>query len=84
MGETIKITNAFTVNELQEISCLLKEKIEKCDEVLIDISEAKKVDSAAIQMLIAAKNESRKLDHKILFKMSDNAKALSSLIGIYL
>lgn len=84
MGETIKIKNNFTVNELHEISCILKDKIENCDDVIIDATEADKVDSAAIQMLVAAKNESKKLNHKISFNLSDSARAASSLIGVNL
>lgn len=84
MNGTITFRDEFTINQLSEGVCELKDAMVKWDEVIVDIGEAKTVDIAAIQMLVAAKKECDKTGRKLVVKMSDAALKFLLSTGVNL
>lgn len=84
MHGTITFRDEFTINQLSEGICELKDAMGKWDEVTVDIGEAKTVDIAAMQMLVAARKECEKTGRKLILRMSDTAKKFLSCTGVEL
>lgn len=82
MLEDIKFMDDFTINKLSENMDSLRSVLNKADEVVVDISGVKKVDVAALQMLIAAQKECRNRGKNITFKISNEISNFQSLTGI--
>lgn len=84
MTGTLTFKAQFTINEVGEGFKSLKDALNHYDEVVVNLTGVERADVAAIQMLIAAKKEYERFGHKIIFKISDEVKNLSSSIGIQL
>lgn len=80
----ITLKDEFTMNNLPEWISNLKDSLSKWDVVVVDTAEVKKVDIAAIQMLIAAQKECLKNGHEFILRKSDAVTNLLRSVGIRL
>lgn len=84
MTSTITLRDEFTINEVSGSIKQLGEAIAGYEEVVVDAASVTKVDTAAVQMLIAAHKEGLKLGHKVIMKTSAPIIDLLSVMGIKL
>lgn len=84
MSGTITFGNELTIEHLSVEMERLKNAVRNWDEIMVDVSDAGKVDIAALQMLIASKKECQETGHRIIFKMSDTVKNAMASAGIRL
>ena len=82
MSKSIKLKDEFTIDGLVEDAHNLKDALSRLDEVVIDATNVKKTDIAALQMLIAAKKESRGKGKSLILRVSDEMSHLQELTGI--
>ena len=80
----ITLKEEFTINNLPEWISNLKNSLSKWDAVVVDTAEVRKVDIAAIQMLIAAQKECVKNGHEFILRKSDAVSNLLRILGIKL
>lgn len=71
MQGTVRLENEFTIGQIAERNDDLIEAVKNWDEVIVDMSELKRLDVAALQVLIAAKKECDKLGHSMIFLNSN-------------
>ena len=80
----ITLKEDFTRNNLSEYIDKLKDSFCRWDVVVVDTEQVKKIDIAAIQMLISAQKESLKSGRELILRKSDALKKMLKLMGIIL
>lgn len=81
MQRTVTYQDEFTITQIADSLHVLMDAIKKCDEVIVDTKDVKKIDVAAVQMLIAAQKECEKNGQRIIFRKSGSVSQLLSHIG---
>lgn len=84
MSGILTFRDEFTINELHENANSLKDAFIRWDDVTVDIADVKRIDIAAIQMLIAARKEWHANGKNLIFKTSDEVADMLSIAGIQL
>jgi len=84
MTGIVTLKDDFTVNHVSSFICNLKDVIKNNEEVVIELTDVKIIDAAAIQILIAAKKECENIGRRVTFKMPDAVASNLSSIGIEL
>lgn len=84
MSAVITFNNELTIDELYKNVNILRDAFLKWDEVKVDITNVKKIDTAAIQMLIAAKKECQECGKNLSFMTSEEVDRVLLLMGIQL
>lgn len=84
MSAVVTFKDELTINELHENVNTLRDAFLKWDEVKVDITNVKKIDTAAIQMLIAAKRECQERGKSLCFMTSEEVDRVLLLMGIQL
>jgi ABC-type transporter Mla MlaB component len=82
MSAVITFKDELTINELYKNVNTLNDAFLKWDEVKVDITNVKNIDTAAIQMLIAAKKECHEKGKRFIIKMSGDVSNTLLSIGI--
>lgn len=84
MTGTITFKDELTIDHLTAVTERLKDAIKSWDEVMVDAAAAEKIDTAAVQLLIAAKKECENMGHRMRFRMSGAIKNTIASTGIQL
>jgi ABC-type transporter Mla MlaB component len=84
MSAVITFKDELTIDELYKNVNMLRDAFLKWDEVKVDITNVKKIDTAAIQMLIAAKRECQECGKSLSFMTSEEVDRVLMLMGIRL
>jgi ABC-type transporter Mla MlaB component len=84
MSAVITFKDELTINELYKNVNTLNDAFLKWDEVKVDITNVKNIDTAAIQMLIAAKKECHEKGKRFIIMMSGAVSNMLSFIGVQL
>ncbi|MDI6728488.1 MAG: STAS domain-containing protein [Thermodesulfovibrionales bacterium] len=84
MSTLITFNDELTIDELYKNVSTLRDAFLKWDEVKVDITNVRKIDTAAIQMLIAAEKECQECGKSLSFMTSGEVDRILSLIGIQL
>jgi ABC-type transporter Mla MlaB component len=84
MSRSIRFENELTIHKISENIPILSDALNTWDSVTIDIMNVRKMDVAAVQMLIAAKKESQKTGKELTVRFSAAATDLLTLIGVRL
>jgi anti-anti-sigma regulatory factor len=82
MSAVITFKDELTINELYKNVNTLNDAFLKWDEVKVDITNVKNIDTAAIQMLIAAKKECHEKGKRFIINMSGDVSNTLLSIGI--
>ena len=82
MSEDIKFKEELTIENLLENAGNLKDALIRSDEVVVDATDVRKVDVAALQLLISAKKECRQKGKNLVLRISDEISRLQLLTGI--
>ena len=80
----ITFSGELTIANLSECIGNLKDSLAKWDVVVVDAADVKKVDIAAIQMLIAAKKECMRNGRELILRKSEVVTGLLRTTGIQL
>jgi len=81
MSKTISFREEFTIRQVSNGLADIKEAMKERDELVIDLLTIKKIDFAAVQVLLAAQNECRRTGLKIFIRKPDSLADFFSLIG---
>lgn len=84
MSAVVTFKNELTIDEIYKNVDTLKDAFLESDEIRIDITDVKKIDTATIQMFIAAKKECQESGKKLSFITSEEVDRLLMLMGIQL
>jgi ABC-type transporter Mla MlaB component len=84
MSGVITFNNELTINDLYKNVNTLKDAFLKWNEVKVDATNVKKIDTAAIQMLIAAKKECQECGKSLSFMTSGDVDRVLLSMGIRL
>ncbi len=82
MQEDVKFKHEFTINSLLEDTGSLRDAIGKSDEIVIDATDVRKIDVAALQVLIAVRKECQEKGKRLVLRISDKISHLQTLIGL--
>lgn len=82
MTSTITLRDELTINEVFESVRQMGEAVSKYSDLIVDATSVTRVDTAAIQMLIAAHKEGLRLGHKVTLKTSGTITGFLSVMGI--
>lgn len=82
MTSTITLRDELTINEVFESIRQMGEAVSKYSDLIVDATSVTRVDTAAIQMLIAAHKEGLRLGHKVTLKTSGTITGFLSVMGI--
>jgi anti-anti-sigma factor len=78
----ITYRNEFTVNLIRSEISGLRKALEDWDDVIIDVTEVRTFDTAAIQLLVAAKKECMQRGHEMVLRKSQETARLLKSLGI--
>jgi anti-anti-sigma factor len=78
----ITYRNEFTANLIRSEIAGLRKAVEGLDDIIIDISDVRTFDTAAIQLLVAAKKECMQRGHEMILRKSKEAARLLKSLGI--
>ena len=78
----ITYRNEFTANLIRSEIAGLRKAVEGLDDIIIDISEIRTFDTAAIQLLVAAKKECMQRGQEMILRKSKEAARLLKSLGI--
>ena len=84
MAAHIKIPEDFFIGTISEIADELLRALHGNQDVVIDLSGVTRIDSAAIQAVMAARKEAECLGVTLTFVQSDTVKNFASSIGVSL
>jgi anti-anti-sigma regulatory factor len=84
MARLIKLPEEFYIGNVSEIAQEMLSALQSHQEVVLDLSEVDRIDSAAIQALLAARKEAVCLGVTLSFIDSDLIKRASAAMGISL
>lgn len=84
MFNIITCREDFTINNLSECVSMVKDLLSKSDNVVIDAAGVKKIDTAAIQVLVATKKECLRNGREFILKQSSDVTNIMRSMGIKL
>ncbi|MEW5745918.1 MAG: STAS domain-containing protein [Nitrospirota bacterium] len=84
MEKSLVMRDAFTIREISETMHQLQGALRESDAVVVDASRVRRVDIAALQMLVAAQKECRETRKRLTIVSSAEIAALQASIGMEL
>ncbi len=84
MSVVVTFKDRLWINDLYENINTLKDAIQKYNEIKIDLSNVKEIDTASMQMLIATKKECKGCGKRIDFVISEEVNNILVSTGIQL
>lgn len=84
MAEHIVLHETFTIHDLEEGIHSFRDAVSTCREMVIDGTNVKDIDTAALQLLVAIKKECLERGKRWALTPSDEMRALQSATGIEL
>jgi ABC-type transporter Mla MlaB component len=84
MEERLKLSGELTICNIEELFETLKEALGQHQQLCIDLGAVEKIDTAAAQMLISAKNEAKATSISLSFVVPPAIKLWLKGVGIQL
>jgi anti-anti-sigma regulatory factor len=84
MVDQVKIAEEFFIGNISEVMNEMLHALQGNQDVVIDLSDVKCVDSAAIQLLFAARKEAEHMGVNLNFTLSDTVSSYALSIGVSL
>lgn len=81
MSKTILFRDEFTIHQVSDSLADFREALKERDELVIDLLAIKRMDVAAVQVLLAVRNECQRTGHGILIRKPASLAHYFSLIG---
>jgi anti-anti-sigma regulatory factor len=82
MARQVAFSEELTICTIGDLSNELLNALQSGKEVVLDLAGVKRIDSAALQVLIAAQAEARELCVTLTCNVSDSIRSYASSIGL--
>jgi anti-anti-sigma regulatory factor len=84
MARQLQFESELTICNVAETAALLLSALELGDDVAVDLSAVQRIDSAAVQLLVAGKKEAELKGVSLTWTLSEPLRGFAASIGVTL